>query len=63
MRVGNPHGTRVLVFGSIHGNEPGGIPIAQALERVHTSADLWIVTNLNPDGRPTTRARTRAAWT
>ncbi len=51
VRVGNPHGTRVLVFGSIHGNEPGGIPIAQALERVHTSADLWIVTNLNPDGR------------
>jgi murein peptide amidase A len=49
-RVGNPQGTRVLVFGSIHGNEPAGIAVARALRRVHTRADLWIVPNLNPDG-------------
>jgi murein peptide amidase A len=50
IRVGNPNGTRVLVFGAIHGNELAGIPIAEALEHVHTNADLWIVPNLNPDG-------------
>jgi murein peptide amidase A len=50
VRVGNPSGTRVLVFGAIHGNELAGVPIAKALEHVHTTADLWIVPNLNPDG-------------
>ena len=49
-RVGNPAGTRVLVVGCIHGDECAGIPIAQALEHVHTSLDLWIVPDLNPDG-------------
>lgn len=48
--VGDPHGTPMLVFGCIHGDECAGIPIAQALERVHTGLDLWIVPNLNPDG-------------
>jgi protein MpaA len=50
LRVGNPHGPRVLVFGCIHGNEPAGIAVARALERVHTGDDVWIVPNLNPDG-------------
>jgi murein peptide amidase A len=50
VRVGNPNGTRVLVFGAIHGNELAGLAITRALERVHTNADLWIVPNLNPDG-------------
>jgi protein MpaA len=49
-RVGNPDGTRVLVVGCIHGNEYAGIPIARALEHVHTTLDLWIVPNINPDG-------------
>jgi protein MpaA len=49
-RVGNPQGTPVLVVGCIHGNEGAGIPVAQALERVHTQLDLWIVPDLNPDG-------------
>lgn len=40
----------MLVVGCIHGNECAGIPVAQALERVHTQLDLWIVPNLNPDG-------------
>jgi murein peptide amidase A len=49
--VGNPSGLPVLVVGSIHGNELGGIPIALALERVHPKdLDLWIIPNLNPDG-------------
>ena len=51
MEVGNPHGTRVVVFGEIHGDEAGGIPVAQALERLHPrDLDLWIVPELNPDG-------------
>lgn len=51
VRVGNPHGTPVLVVGAIHGNETAGIAIAQALERVAPrDLDLWIVPDLNPDG-------------
>jgi murein peptide amidase A len=50
LRVGDPSGPRVLVFGCIHGNEPAGIAIARALERVHTRDDVWIVPDLNPDG-------------
>jgi protein MpaA len=50
IRVGDPAGPRVLVFGAIHGNETAGIPIARALERAHTSDDVWIVPDLNPDG-------------
>ena len=40
----------MLVFGVIHGTECAGIPIATALEHVHTQLDLWILPNLNPDG-------------
>ena len=51
VEVGDPTGTRVLVFGSIHGNETGGIAIARALERLTPHGlDLWIVPDLNPDG-------------
>ena len=35
-RVGDPAGTRVLVFGCIHGNETAGIAIARALEHART---------------------------
>ncbi len=49
--VGNPSGVRVVVFGCIHGNETGGIPVARALERLRLAdLDLWIVPDLNPDG-------------
>jgi hypothetical protein len=43
---------KVLVFGSIHGNEPAGAEIARTLERMPApeGADLWIVEHLNPDG-------------
>jgi murein peptide amidase A len=50
VRSGNPQGTRVLVFGCIHGTECAGVAVARALERVHAPVDLWIVPDLNPDG-------------
>jgi predicted deacylase len=40
----------VLVVGCIHGNETAGIAVAHALAHAHSSADLWIVSDLNPDG-------------
>jgi murein peptide amidase A len=51
IEVGNPAGTPVLVVGCIHGDETGGVAIAQALERLSPrDLDLWIVPVLNPDG-------------
>ena len=52
IEVGDPAGTRMLVVGCIHGNEPAGIAVAQRL--AHSSPrgiDLWIIPVLNPDGR------------
>jgi protein MpaA len=43
-------GPRILVVGSIHGNERAGIAIVRALERTHPKADLWLVPSFNPDG-------------
>jgi protein MpaA len=45
-------GRRVLVFGSIHGNETAGIPIAERLidEPTVAGTDIWVVPDLNPDG-------------
>ena len=51
IRVGDPHGTRILVVGCIHGNECAGIAITRALAHTRTRADLWLVPDLNPDGR------------
>ena len=51
--VGDPTSPRrILVVGCIHGNEPAGISIAQALARGRAArgTDLWIVPDLNPDG-------------
>jgi protein MpaA len=49
--VGDPSGTPVLVVGCIHGNEPGGIAVARALERLSPRGlELWVVPALNPDG-------------
>lgn len=44
---------RVLVVGAIHGNEPAGIAIVNALRRMRPvpDSDVWIVRDLNPDGR------------
>ena len=51
--VGAPGGRTVLVVGCIHGSEPAGIAVAQALERTTAppGVDLWVVEILNPDGR------------
>jgi protein MpaA len=51
VRAGDPHAVRVLVVGCIHGNEVAGIAVARALEHTRAGADLWIVRDLNPDGR------------
>ena len=57
VEVGNRSGTPVLVVGCIHGDETGGVEIADALERLSPrNLDLWIVPVLNPDG---VAARTR----
>ena len=42
----------MLVFGSIHGDETAGIPIADALvdEPALPGTDIWVVPDLNPDG-------------
>jgi murein peptide amidase A len=51
VEVGDPTGTPVLVVGCIHGNETGGIRIARVLTRLSPRGlDLWIVSDLNPDG-------------
>jgi protein MpaA len=49
---GDPAASRkVLVFGSIHGDEAAGIGVARSLERAAPrTGDLWIVARLNPDG-------------
>jgi predicted deacylase len=55
-------GPRVLVIGSIHGDEPAGIAVVRALEREHPTADLWLVPDLNPDGHAAdTRANAHGA--
>jgi protein MpaA len=51
-RTGDGHGPPVLVFGSIHGDETAGIPIADELidEPVMAATEIWVVPDLNPDG-------------
>jgi murein peptide amidase A len=59
VEVGNPDGERtVLVVGAIHGNEPAGLAVVAALRKLRPvpDADIWVVRDLNPDGR---RANTR----
>lgn len=50
---GDPSGPTVLVVGSIHGNEPGGVAVARRLLKMPApeGVDLWVIFNLNPDGR------------
>jgi murein endopeptidase len=50
-RIGNPSSPlKMLVFGCIHGTECAGTRVTRQLRRANTSADLWLVHNLNPDG-------------
>jgi hypothetical protein len=58
-RVGDPAApARVLVVGSIHGNEPAGHAVVRRLRRIAPPAgvQLWLVERANPDG---VRAGTR----
>jgi Predicted deacylase len=51
VEVGARDGTRMLVVGCVHGNEPAGIAVARALERLSAAGiDLWVLPDLNPDG-------------
>jgi murein peptide amidase A len=52
-RRGDPYGPTVLVVGSIHGNELGGVAVARRLLKMRApeGIDLWLIPNLNPDGR------------
>jgi protein MpaA len=59
VELGNPHAARrVLVVGCVHGDEPAGVAVADALAAGPgpAHADLWVVPVLNPDGMA---ARTR----
>lgn len=52
-QLGDPDAERkVLVLGSLHGDERAGISVARALADGAgvEGTDLWIVKNLNPDG-------------
>jgi protein MpaA len=51
--IGNPASpNRILIVGCVHGNEPAGIAVADALAKAPplSNADLWLVPVLNPDG-------------
>ena len=50
---GDPDAPTVLVVGCIHGDECEGLEIVRLLARAEPrhAIDLWIVPNLNPDGR------------
>jgi Penicillin-insensitive murein endopeptidase/Succinylglutamate desuccinylase / Aspartoacylase family len=51
-RLGNPAARRLLVVGTVHGDEPAGMAVTRRLLRTAPPlrAELWIVPNLNPDG-------------
>src|SRR5712691_1505636 len=53
VELGDPSAPRrLVVVGCIHGNEPAGIAVAAALERLVPPAgvDVWVIPDLNPDG-------------
>jgi protein MpaA len=52
-------GKQILVVGCIHGNECEGIEVTRLLAQSHSTADLWLVHQLNPDGYAR-RSRTNA---
>jgi murein peptide amidase A len=52
-------GKRILVVGCVHGNECEGIEVTKLLARSDSTADLWLVHQLNPDGYAR-RSRTNA---
>jgi murein endopeptidase len=42
--------SKALVVGCIHGNECAGTAVTRILARSSPTVDLWVVSNLNPDG-------------
>src|SRR3954468_19700735 len=50
IRAGDPRGPRVLVVGSVHGNELAGVAVARALAGRPPGAALRIAPDLHPDG-------------
>jgi N-acetylmuramoyl-L-alanine amidase len=51
--VGSPRArTKILVVGSVHGNEPAGRAITRRLRRLRppSGTALWIIDDANPDG-------------
>jgi len=52
VHVGSTRGPVILVVGAIHGDESAGIAVARDLvgDKRHVRANLWVVTDLNPDG-------------
>ncbi len=56
LRVGDRgSGIKALVVGCIHGNECAGTRVTRILARSSPAIDLWLVPNLNPDGRALNR--------
>jgi murein peptide amidase A len=54
LRLGDPHASlKAVAVACIHGNEPAGIRIIEALHRTALPAgvDLWLLPDMNPDGR------------
>ncbi len=52
IRRGVPGGTRVLVVGVIHGNEPAGLEVVDLLRTIAVpeGVELFLVPSMNPDG-------------
>jgi murein peptide amidase A len=52
-RMGNPYSPiKALVLGNMHGDEPAGITVANAIINgtgIH-DVDLWVIPTINPDG-------------
>jgi protein MpaA len=53
LRLGDPHGSlKAAAVALIHGNEPAGVKIVEALHRslLPAGLDLWLLPDANPDG-------------
>jgi murein peptide amidase A len=53
LRLGDPHGTlKAAAVACLHGNEPAGIRILEALHHsvLPAGLDLWLLPDANPDG-------------
>ena len=53
VRLRDDRPRRLLIVGTVHGDEPAGLTVTRRLLRVSPPqhAELWVVPDLNPDGR------------